>query len=106
MPVEDEEDSDADDEHVEGEGVERVKLPKEGDIVKKMKDPILPTPEEVDRHYVMGHLPYRSWCPICVGAQGRESAHRRDDKGDHCMPEYAFDLLSGGMFLGINGRYW
>ena len=35
-----------------------------------------PTPKEVDDHHVC-HALYRNWCPICVGARGREDAHTR-----------------------------
>ena len=42
---------------------ERIGLPKEDEVVRKLADPRLPSQEEVDRHYVMGHLPYRNWCP-------------------------------------------
>ena len=31
----------------------------EDEVVKKFKDPKLPTQEEVDKHYIMGHIPYR-----------------------------------------------
>ena len=79
MPVVDEADSDAEDEHVNGEGVERVKLPKEDVGIKRMKSPVLPSQEEVDAPYIRGHLPYRDWCPVCVKAQGRESAHRKEN---------------------------
>ena len=35
-----------------------------------------PTKEEFDRH-CLTHLPYRSWCPICVQAKRKNTAHRR-----------------------------
>ena len=35
------------------------------------------TEEEVEKHRVMGHIPYRSWCPICVKSMGKEASHRR-----------------------------
>ena len=81
MPIEEAGDSEVDDECLEGEGVERVQMPRGDENVKRIRDPVLPTPEEVDRHFVMGHMPYRDWCPICVKAQGRETAHRKDDGG-------------------------
>ena len=69
-------DSDADDEAVDGEMVEdegeRIGLPKDDKVFKKVKDPKLPSQQEVDQHWIMGHLPYRNWCPICVKAQGRD----------------------------------
>ena len=73
-------DSDADDEGSANEasnGVcEKIALEKEDDVIKKLIDPILPSQEEVDRHYIAGHVLYRNWCPICVRAKGREMDHR------------------------------
>ena len=40
------------------------------------KDPGCPTREEVERHNVT-HLPYRSWCPVCVQARGKENRRGR-----------------------------
>ena len=55
---------------LEGEAGERLKLPKEDEVVKHVRDPKLPTQEEVDRHYVMGHILFRDWRPVCVKSQG------------------------------------
>ena len=44
-------DDEVDDSGMEGE---RISLEEEDEVVKKMKDPKLPTQEEVDKHYVMG----------------------------------------------------
>ena len=38
---------------------------------KVSKDPGTPSPEEVEAHDPT-HLPYRSWCPVCVEACGKE----------------------------------
>ena len=43
--------------------------------VKQLKDPKLPTRAEREEHEV-SHLPYRSWCRICVMGKGKEDAHR------------------------------
>ena len=69
-----------DDDEVDDSGMdgERISLEEEGEVVKKFKDPKLPTQEEVDKHYVMAHIPYRDWCPVCVKAQGREMGHMKD----------------------------
>ena len=42
--------------------------------------PCLPSPTEVEKHCAT-HLPYRSWCPICVKAKAKEDAHRRGTEG-------------------------
>ena len=48
------------------EDCEKITLPKEDERIIKIVDPKLPSQEEVDRHYLMGHLPYRKWCPVCT----------------------------------------
>ena len=37
--------------------------------------PYQPTQAEISNHSLT-HLPYRSWCPICVKAKGNASGHR------------------------------
>jgi hypothetical protein len=63
-------DSDVDDEGLEmsmGCGTcERVGLEREDEIVNRVQD-------EVDKRYVMGHLQFRSWCPICVKPISRKN---------------------------------
>ena len=59
-----EEDSDGDDEGEVGmrgavDG-ERLGLDRDDEVVKGIGDPKLPSKEEVEKHWVMGHLPYRS----------------------------------------------
>ena len=48
--------------------------------IKTVRDPGSPTPAEKERHD-MTHNPYRSWCPVCVEARGKEDPHYRN-KGD------------------------
>ena len=66
---------------------------------KLLKDPGAPTAEEIEKHNVT-HMPYRSWCPVCVEGRARDKHHRRgeeqDDKG---IPEIVFDYG----FLGAKG---
>ena len=45
-------------------------------IIRTVKDPGCPSQEERDRHYTT-HMPYRSWCPVCVQAKGKENPHFR-----------------------------
>ena len=86
------------DEEPEVEGVpgERLRLPKENEFVRKLRDPRLPTQEEVDEHYVRGHIPYRDWCPICVQAKGKGQYHYRDKGKVRALPEYAWDYCFPG----------
>ena len=45
-----------------------------------------PTKEEYDRH-CLTHLPYRSWCPICIQAKKKNIAHKKtkSDRGVTCF---------------------
>jgi hypothetical protein len=54
--------------------------PNEEAPLKISKSPYTPTSEERERHYVAGHLPYRSWCHVCIQAKGKEDDHRRQKK--------------------------
>eukprot|EP00973_Karenia_brevis_P078949 10956552-Karenia_brevis.AAC.1 len=49
-----------------GEDPERLRLREDGDVVKKIKDPRLPSEDEVKEHFEMGHAIFRDWCGICV----------------------------------------
>ena len=58
----------------------------EGDIVCEpcgeapivvARDPACPSHEERERHNAT-HLPYRSWCPVCVQARGKEDSHKNN----------------------------
>ena len=96
---------DTDDEGMQDElsgGVcERVALEREDAVVKKMLDPKLPNQDEVDRHCIMGHLPFRSWCPICVKAKGRDLDHKQDTGKERRRPEYSWDYCFPGDELGF-----
>ena len=69
--------AEVDEETVEAFGIcgDRLGLEREDAVVRRLVDPKLPTQEEVDSHYLMGHLPYRNWCPICVRAKGKDLDH-------------------------------
>ena len=79
------EEEDEDEEILEEDGMdgERLSLPKEDRFVEKLWDPRKPTKEELENHYIMGHIPYRNWCHICVEAMGRDRKHSsQTDKGE------------------------
>ena len=97
--------SDADDEEIvegeiAGEPCERLALEKEGDVVKRLIDPLLPSTKDVEEHWVRGHLPYRNWCDVCVRAKGREMDHAQDKGGERKLPEYHFDYCFPGDEMG------
>ena len=71
-------------------------MDQEEEVVKAIRDPKLPTQEVVDRHRVMGHLPFRDWCHICVQARGKEMDHTRDQGKDRGLPEYSWDYCFPG----------
>ena len=41
-----------------------------------------PTAKEREQHELENHAVYRSWCPICIGARGLGTQHRRQKKDD------------------------
>ena len=61
---------------------------------RKLRDPLLPSPEEV-RVHEMTHLPYRSWCAHCVRGKGKSMAHVRR-KGDGEAREVHMDYCFMG----------
>ena len=69
-------------------------------MVRKKSDPKLPSAEEIDKHDVMGHLPFRDWCSVCVKARGRESDHRVATGRERNLPEYSLDYCFPGDELG------
>ena len=76
---------------VSGEAVEdteRIGLDKEEEFVRKIPDPRLPSDADVEKHKLMGHIPYRNWCPICVQSRGREDKHVPLAGKPRSVPEY------------------
>ena len=68
-------------------------------IIKTVKDPGCPNREEVERHYTT-HMPYRSWCPVCVQAKGKENPHfRKKEKKVGDKPLVGLDYKSFGQSL-------
>ena len=59
-----------------------------------------PTEKEVQEHDLT-HCPYRSWCPVCVEAAGREDQHRRRkekvDEGEVPTIGMDYHFLSDGV---------
>ena len=86
---------------VEGELGERVGLPREDENVRKIQDPVRPCQGDVELHYLKEHIPFRSWCPICVKAFGREMDHKRDEGRERKLSEYSWDYCFPGDELGF-----
>ena len=83
-----------------GEECERLALEKEGDVIKRLIDPLLPSKKDVEEHWIRGHVPYRNWCDVCVRARGREMEHAKDKGGERKLPEYHFDYCFPGDEMG------
>ena len=76
------------DEAVSGDGEE---VNGEEAKTKVLKIPGCPTREELDRHYTT-HMPFRSWCPICVQGKAKENPHyRRTGKSEDDKPTVGMD---------------
>ena len=65
--------------------------------IRMPTNPADPTPEERERHYAT-HLPYRSWCPVCVQARAREDGHyaRTREEREVGLPCIAMDYAETG----------
>ena len=67
----------------------------EGQSPALLRGPIRPSAEDVDRHDAT-HVPYRSWCPICVAARGKEAPHKRQvgagrERRKASLPKFSLD---------------
>ena len=72
----------------------------EGAEVRVVRKPRMPTELEVEQHYAAGHVPYRSWCPICVKGQGVNTRHACIKREEHqefstVSIDYAFMTSEG-----------
>ena len=68
--------------------------------------PYQPTQAEIDNHNLT-HLPYRTWCPVCVKAKGKASGHRSVESHHNAgvpviSADYAF-LCESGEILDLEG---
>ena len=62
----------------------------EGRDPRILRGPVRPSAEAIDRHNST-HVPYRSWCEVCVWAKGKEDPHPRKRVGK--VEEHADKLL-------------
>ena len=65
--------------------------PVEGVAVKVLRAPFAPTPSDIEKHNASMHLPYRSWCPICVWGRGKEKGHFKQGVSESDMPYFSCD---------------
>ena len=66
---------------------------------RAVRSPPMPSQQEIDEHRV-SHLPYRSWCPECVEAFGRERGHSKQTES-RSIPLVSCDYL----YLTKNGVF-
>ena len=64
--------------------------------IRTTRNPKDPLPEERELHYKRGHLPYRSWCAVCVKARGREDPHFRKETDGDSIVKVAMDYCEVG----------
>ena len=83
-----------------GKEVEKFEAEEEGEFIRKINDPRLPSSEEIERHRTGGHVEYRDWCETCVKSRGRDMPHRRDKGERRALPEYSWDYCFPGDEFG------
>ena len=98
-------DSDGDDEQEGnvirgGEDPERLVLPRDNEVIRKVIDPKLPSKMEIDM-YNLTHLPYRNWCPICVRSKGKDMNHCDSSDKQRVVSEYCLDYCFPGDEFGL-----
>ena len=64
-----------------------------------MRAPDEPTQVERDAH-APHHLPFRSWCEICVKGRAQANAHYNKEKGERDVPVIGIDY--GHLTEGCN----
>ena len=48
--------------------------------------------ERVQYEHSITHIPYQSWCPICVAARGKSDPHKAVGSASTSLPQVAFDF--------------
>ena len=71
--------------------------------VVSVRDPGSATQAEIDEHDKT-HLPYRSWCPVCVMAKGKEDSHFAGKSIEGGKPTVAFDYKCFGQELNEDDK--
>ena len=58
-----------------------------------VRDPGLPSQQDIDEHEAGGHTTYRAWCEACVEGRATGAQHRRGKGQESKIPILAFDYL-------------
>ena len=48
-----------------------------------------------------GHAIYRNWCPVCIKAYAKDTAHKKSENDPHGLPEYSWDYCFPGDEFGF-----
>ena len=83
-----------DDRDLEETGMNRPNIEtykSENPHVKVIKSPEAPTAEEIEKHNASGHVPFRSWCPICVEGAANDDPHYKQPPDNSVYPRFSYD---------------
>ena len=69
---------------------QEIYLPENAPI-KTLKSPEQPTAQEIEQHRASGHVPFRSWCPVCVQASANNPGHYARPAPAHDFPIFTSD---------------
>ena len=65
--------------------------------VRVIASPCQPSAKDVEEHDAAGHVPFRSWCPVCINASAIEAPHTRaKSEKDHAYPSFSSDYAFMG----------
>ena len=81
---------------------EHIELAAENPPVRVIKSPNQPSQEDIDRHNASGHVPFRSWCPVCVEASAKDAPHTSTEGPKHDFPVFSSDYA----FMGTKDKQY
>lgn len=84
--------------NVEDPGVSINVLTQESGNTRPTRQPIESIDMEVEEHSLT-HCPYRSWCKICVEAQGKEDPHVSTHECSEGIPRFSMDYKEMGEYV-------
>ena len=89
-----------------GVNSKNITVEDEMEVIRKIRDPKLPSQEAIEEHWIGGHMVYRDWCEVSIQARGKEDPHKRDNGKDRRLPECLYDSASREMRWVISGQSW
>lgn len=93
-------------EELESEGLVRIGAEEDGDFIRKLVDPKLPSKREVELHELRGHVEYRNWCSVCVRCKGKQLDHQRQGKRNVNFQNTGGITVFLGIRWVISGLFW